>query len=64
MHDEGTGVLWAVDSFAALTTGAVHEVEEVPKDLYDNRFGLFNSMISPWHEWLGPCRLQPPRRHR
>ncbi len=54
LYDERTGVLWAVDAFAASTPGAVHEVEEVPKDLYDESFHLFNSMISPWHEWLDP----------
>ena len=54
LYDERTGVLWAVDSFAALTTGAVHEVDEVPKDLYDDSFRMFNSMISPWHQWLDP----------
>lgn len=50
--DERTGVLWSVDSFAALTTGAVHRREEVPDDLYDESFVLFNSLISPWHQWL------------
>jgi flavorubredoxin len=55
LYDERTGVLWAVDSFAALTTGAVHHVEEVPKDLYDDSFRMFNSMISPWHQWLDPA---------
>jgi flavorubredoxin len=54
LYDERTGVLWAVDSFAALTTGAIHQVEEVPKDLYDDSFHLFNSLISPWHQWLDP----------
>ncbi|MDQ4132756.1 MAG: MBL fold metallo-hydrolase [Actinomycetota bacterium] len=54
LYDERTGVLWAVDSFAALTTGAVHEIAEVPKDLYDDSFHMFNSMISPWHQWLDP----------
>jgi flavorubredoxin len=54
LYDESTGVLWAVDSFAALTTGAVHQPEEVPKDLYDESFRLFNSLISPWHQWLDP----------
>jgi hypothetical protein len=54
--DERTGVLWAVDSFAALTTGAVHRREELPDDLYDETFLLFNSLISPWHEWLDPVR--------
>ena len=50
--DESTGVFWAVDSFAALTTGAVHRREDVPDDLYDETFLLFNSLISPWHQWL------------
>ncbi len=54
LYDQRTGVLWAVDSFAALTIGAVHEVEDVPKDLYHESFQLFNSLISPWHEWLDP----------
>jgi flavorubredoxin len=54
LYDEQTGVLWSVDSFAALTTGAVHEVGDVPKDLYEDSFQLFNSMVSPWHEWLDP----------
>ncbi len=54
LYDERTGVLWAVDSFAALTTGAVHHLEELPNDLYDESFTLFNSLISPWHQWLDP----------
>ena len=60
LYDESTGVLWAVDSFAALTPGAVHEVADVPKDLYEDSFHLFNSMVSPWHEWLDPTAY---RRH-
>jgi len=56
LFDERTEVLWAVDSFAAMTNGAVHEVEDVPADLYDETFTLFNSMISPWHQWLDPER--------
>ena len=54
LFDERSGVLWAVDSFAALTTGAVHQAGDVPKDLYDESFRLFNSLISPWHQWLDP----------
>jgi flavorubredoxin len=53
--DERTGVMWAVDSFAALTPGAVHDVADLPADLYDESFGLFNSMVSPWHAWLDPA---------
>ena len=56
LFDEKTGVLWAVDTFAAATTGAVHRVEDIPKELYDETFMLFNSMVSPWHQWLDPKR--------
>ena len=56
LYDERTGVLWAVDSFAAATTGAVHRVEDLPKDLFDETFQLFNSLVSPWHQWLDPVR--------
>jgi flavorubredoxin len=56
LYDEKTGVLWAVDSFAALTTGAVHRPEDLPKDLYEESFMFFNSLISPWHQFLDPVR--------
>jgi len=56
LYDEKTGVLWAVDSFAALTPGAVHHVEDVPQDMYDESFLFFNSLISPWHQFLDPVR--------
>ena len=56
LFDQTTGVLWAVDTFAAATTGAVHHVEDLPHELYDETFMLFNSMVSPWHEWLDPRR--------
>lgn len=56
LYDERTGVMWAVDAFAALTTGAVFEAPDLPTDLYDQSFTLFNSMISPWHQWLSPRR--------
>lgn len=52
LYDERTGVMWAVDSFAALTTGAVCDAADLPPDLFDASFTLFNSMISPWHQWL------------
>jgi flavorubredoxin len=52
VYDDRTGVLWAVDSFAALTPGAVHHVADVPTEMYVETFRLFNSMVSPWHRWL------------
>jgi hypothetical protein len=52
--------MWAVDSFAALTTGAVYDAPDLPSELYDGSFSLFNSLVSPWHEWLDRERY---RRH-
>ncbi|MGD9527340.1 MAG: hypothetical protein AB7V44_11185, partial [Pseudonocardia sp.] len=52
--DERTGVLWSVDSFAALTTGPVHRRDEIPDDLFAESFSLLNSLLSPWHQWLDP----------
>jgi flavorubredoxin len=60
LYDERTGVMWAVDSFAALTTGAVYDAPDLPSELYDGSFSLFNSLVSPWHEWLDSQRY---RRH-
>lgn len=60
LYDERTGVMWAVDSFAALTTGAVYDAVDLPCDLYDGSFQLFNSLVSPWHAWLDPRTY---RRH-
>jgi flavorubredoxin len=54
--DERTGVLWAVDSFGALTPGAAHRVDDIPRDLYDDSFTEINSLVSPWHQWLDPNR--------
>jgi flavorubredoxin len=56
LFDERTGVLWGVDSFAALTTGSVYHRDEVRDDLYVESFALLNSLVSPWHQWLDPVR--------
>ena len=56
LFDERTGVLWAVDSFAAMTTGVVHRIEDLPRDLFEETFMFFNSLVSPWHQWLDPVR--------
>jgi len=52
LYDERSGAMWAVDSFAALTTGAVYDAVDLPAELYDGSFALFNSLVSPWHAWL------------
>lgn len=56
VYDERTGVLWSVDSFAALLPGAAFHRADVPQDLYDETFPLFNSLVSPWHQFLDPVR--------
>ena len=52
LFDDRSRVLWSVDSFAAMTTGAVHEFEDIPPEMYDGSFRLLNSLVSPWHQWL------------
>jgi flavorubredoxin len=54
LFDERTGVMWAVDSFGALTPGALHHVDDLPRDLYEESFTELNSLVSPWHQWLDP----------
>lgn len=54
IFDPSTATMWAVDSFAALVTEGVYDAHDVPADLYDESFAEFNSMISPWHQWLDP----------
>jgi len=54
LFDDRTGAMWAVDSFAALTTGAVYDAVDLPPDLYGETFQLLNSLVSPWHQWLSP----------
>lgn len=56
LFDERTGALWTVDSFAALVTDAGFSRADVPQDLYDETFPLFNSLVSPWHQFLDPVR--------
>ena len=35
---------------------AVHHVEDLPQDLYEESFLFFNSLVSPWHQFLDPVR--------
>jgi flavorubredoxin len=60
LYDDKTAVLWAVDSFASLTPGAVFDVADIPPEMFDEGFALLNSLISPWHQWLDVSRY---RRH-
>jgi flavorubredoxin len=60
VYDSKTAAMWVVDSFACTTTGAVHHIADLPRDLVDENLPLFNSMVSPWHQWLDPGAY---RRH-
>jgi flavorubredoxin len=62
LYDPTTATMWIVDSFASMVTGedGLHDVDAVPAEVYDETFRLFNSLISPWHQWLDPAVY---RRH-
>lgn len=57
LYDSSTSVMWIVDSFASMISGEedLYDAREVPAELYDDSFPLFNSLISPWHAWLDPA---------
>lgn len=56
LYDSSTAAMWIVDSFAAPVPDedALYDVRAVPADMYDEGFTLFNSLVSPWHQWLDP----------
>jgi len=56
--DESTGVMWAVDSFAAIAPGLAHHVDDIPPGMCRETFDLLNSLVSPWHQWLDPVRYE------
>lgn len=62
LYDPTTGAMWIVDSLACpVPSGdAVYDVRDVPRDVVDEFLPLFNSMVSPWHQWLDP---EVYRRH-
>ena len=57
LYDPTTAAMWIVDSFASSvpTRSACYDVRTCPEELYDEAFPLFNSLISPWHQWLDPA---------
>src|SRR6476660_2840760 len=60
LYDSKTAAMWSVDSFACFTTGAVHRVQELPRELVEESMPALNSLVSPWHQWLDPAVY---RRH-
>jgi flavorubredoxin len=61
LFDPTTATMWIVDSFASMVTGedGLHDARNLPSDLYDETFRAFNSMVSPWHQWLDPTAYRP-----
>ena len=51
LYDSKTATV-VVDSFACLTPGAIHYVQDLPPDLVEENLPAMNSLVSPWHEWL------------
>ena len=60
LYDDKTAAMWIVDTFACFTTGAVHHIGDLPRDLVDENMPAMNSLVSPWHQWLDPVAY---RRH-
>ena len=60
LYDPTTAVMWIVDTFASLVPGAVYDVHDVPREMLDETLPMFNSLVSPWHQWLDPAAY---RRH-
>lgn len=60
LYDSSTAAMWVVDSFACLTPGAIHHVEDLPREFVAENMPAMNSLVSPWHQWLDPATY---RRH-
>jgi flavorubredoxin len=58
LYDERSAVLWAVDSFAAMTPAGVCDVADVPAPMYEETFRSLNSMVAPWHELVDVARFR------
>ena len=52
--DERTGVLWAVDAFAALTPGPLDRLGGPWGDGFDRSFRALHHLLSPWLQWAHP----------
>jgi flavorubredoxin len=55
LYDPTTAAMWIVDTFAILTPGAIHHIQDLPCDLVEDNLRAFTSLVSPWHEWLDPA---------
>jgi hypothetical protein len=61
LYDPTTAAMWIVDTFACeVNVDGVYDVRDCHRELLDEALPMFNSMVSPWHEWLDPTAY---RRH-
>lgn len=57
LYDPTTGVYWASDSFGVPLLAEVSDVADMPPGFFDEAFLQFQSMLSPWHQWLDEARF-------
>lgn len=60
LYDPTTAAMWIVDTFACLTVEGAYDLADVPREIVEESLPMFNSMVSPWHQWLDPAAY---RRH-
>jgi flavorubredoxin len=52
LYDTKTATMWAADSFACFTPGAIFDVHDIPREIVEETMPAVNSLVSPWHQWL------------
>ncbi len=57
LFDSSTGVYWASDSFGSPVLSEVGDVAEMPLGFFEGGFLQFQSILSPWHQWLDEGRF-------
>src|SRR5690606_11967615 len=57
LYDSKTGVYWAADSVASPLPGHVTETDDVPEEMWRDRFTLFAQMVSPWVSMTKPAEF-------
>lgn len=57
LFDSTTGVYWASDAFGQFLSQEVYDAADVPEAERWEMFGVCNTLISPWHQWLDRDRF-------
>ena len=56
LYDPKTGVYWASDSFAIPVPHEVSTVDELDPQFFRDGFHQFQTMVSPWVQWLDEAK--------